>query len=281
MKWAFKIIAKLILARLPIPYAFWKSIGIFRHGRMDTAEYPIKIFKLHTTRAFPAGMPSGLVMLELGPGDSIASALLAAASGAERIYLVDVGNFASRDIALYQSLANDMRTRGINVPDISSAKNLEDILQSCRAVYLTQGLMSLRTIPSNSLDFVWSHSVLEHVRKHEFVEVLQELKRIAKKGSKASHNIDFQDHLDGALNNLRFSESVWESDFFTKSGFYTNRIPAVTMHDMFKQAGYLIEEQDFGKWPALPIPRRCIHSSFADYKNEDLIVRTSHVLLQV
>jgi len=281
MKWALKIIAKLILARLPISYAFWKSIGIFRHGRMDTAQYPIKIFKLHTERAFPSGLPAGLTMLELGPGDSIASALLAAASGAERIYLVDVGNFASRDVQLYQSLARDMQVSGFKVPDISTADSLEDILQICRAEYLTQGLASLRTIASNSVDFVWSHSVLEHVRKHEFADVLQELKRIAKPASMASHNIDFQDHLDGALNNLRFSEGLWESSFFADSGFYTNRIPAVTMHDMFKQAGYKIEEQDFGKWPALPIPRRSIHASFDHYKSDELLIRTSHVLLQV
>jgi hypothetical protein len=27
------------------------------------------------------------------------------------------------------------------------------------------------------------------------------------------------------LNNLRFSERIWESEFMAKSGFYTNRIP--------------------------------------------------------
>ena len=79
MKWALKIAAKLLVARLPVPYAFWKSVGVFRHGRMDAADYPLKIFKLHLQRAYPQGLPPRSAILELGPGDSIASAVIACA----------------------------------------------------------------------------------------------------------------------------------------------------------------------------------------------------------
>lgn len=280
MKWAFKIAAKLLLARLPVPYTFWKSLGVFRHGRMDSAEYPMKIFMLHVGRAYPRGLPPQSVILELGPGDSIASAIIGCAYGVKRAYLVDVGNFASKDVSFYRSLADDMRERGVNAPDLSCAASFEDILRICSAKYLTNGIVDLRQIPSGSIDFIWSHSVLEHVRKHELEAMLLELKRILKPGALSSHNIDFQDHLDGALNNLRFSENIWESSFFAESGFYTNRIPAVRMHDMFRMAGFQVMEEAFGQWPAFPTPRRAIHADFQQYSDGELINRTSHVLLR-
>jgi SAM-dependent methyltransferase len=280
MKWALKIVVKLLIARLPVPYAFWKSVGVFRHGRMDSVDYPLKIFNLHLQRAYPEGLPARSAILELGPGDSIASAVIACAYGVKRTYLVDVGNFASKNVAYYRSLASNMRRRGMNIPDLRSVGSFEDILQTCNAEYLTDGISSLRQIPAGSIDFAWSHSVLEHVRKNELERLLQELKRVLKQNALSSHNIDFQDHLDGALNNLRFSDQVWESPFFSKSGFYTNRIPAVTMHRMFKTAGFEITQEGFGKWPELPTSRKSMHADYQSYRDEDLINRTSHLLLK-
>jgi SAM-dependent methyltransferase len=231
-------------------------------------------------RAYPRGLSPESVILELGPGDSIASAVIGCAHGVKCTYLVDVGSFASKNLAFYQSLASHMKRQGMNIPDLAGATSFDDMLRICNAKYLTDGISSLRQIPSGSVDFGWSHSVLEHVRKNELDTLLQELKRVLKPGALASHNIDFQDHLTGALNSLRFSESVWESQLFAKSGFYTNRIPAVTMHGMFKTAGFEITEEGFGKWPALPTPRSAMHDDYKVYRDEDLLNRTSHILLK-
>lgn len=279
MTWAFKILAKLMLARLPIPYGIWQNLGLLRHGKMDEAGYSSRIFKLHVDRAFPNGLPSKATILELGPGDSIASAIHAAGFGVERIYLVDVGNFARRDVDVYKSLAETVIKQGGRAPDLSTARTFDDILKICNAVYLTGGLASLRELPAASVDLVWSHSVLEHVRKHEFAETMSELKRVLKPDGRASHNIDFQDHLEHALNNLRFSENIWESEFFVSSNFYTNRIPAVRMHAMFREAGFSILQESFGRWPILPTPREALHPDFQIYGDEELLNRTSYVLL--
>lgn len=280
MKWALKIAAKIILSRLPIPYAWWQSIGLFRHGRMDHAEYALKIFRLHSTRAHPQGLPPSATVLELGPGDSIASAIIAAAHGTSQAWLVDAGDFARRDIHFYRMLALDLARHGLAVPDLTQAATFEDILETCNARYLTGGLRSLKEIPDGTVDFAWSHSVLEHVRKHEVAETLFELFRIMKPGAYASHNIDFQDHLAGALNNLRFSERWWESSLFADSGFYTNRIPAVVLHEMLRQTGFESIQEQFGYWPLLPTPSGVLSAEFAVYSDQDLISRTSHVLLR-
>jgi SAM-dependent methyltransferase len=168
----------------------------------------------------------------------------------------------------------------MKAPDLSGAEAFEDVLRLCHAEYLTDGAASLARIPSGSIDFVWSHSVLEHVRKHELDALLRELRRVLKPGALSSHNVDYQDHLDHALNNLRFPERVWESSFFAKSGFYTNRIPAITLHGMFRSAGFEIAREDFGRWPSLPTPRRSMYADFARYRDAELINRTSSVLLR-
>ena len=127
---------------------------------------------------------------------------------------------------------------------------------------------------------MWSHSVLEHIRKSQFNDLQRELKRLLKSSGKASHSIDFQDHLDYGLNNLRFSEKIWESNFFANSGFYTNRIPALKMHSIFRELGFKVKRESFGKWEKLPIKRSRINKEFNTYSDKDLLNRTSYVLLE-
>jgi SAM-dependent methyltransferase len=280
VKWALKVAAKVVLARLPVNYALWRRLGLFRHGRMDRGDYALKIFRLHVQRAFPAGLPQGASVLELGPGDSIASALIAAGHGAGRVWLVDVGDFASKDVALYRALAQDLLRQGVAVPDLSQCTSVDDVLTACNASYLTEGLASFTQICDGSVDFIWSHSVLEHVRRAELQGMLAAQYRVLRPGGHASHNVDYQDHLDSALNNLRFSERLWESPLLAGAGFYTNRVPAVVMHRMFRQAGFELLQENFGRWPAMPTPRRTMAAEFAGFADQDLLQRTSHALLR-
>ena len=279
MKWVLKIATKIVLARLPIPYGFWKLYGIFQHGSMDRADYALKIFRLHMLRAYQEGMLNGATVLELGPGDSIGSAIIAAAHGAQQVWLIDVGNFATKDIVIYKALAHKLAQQGLPVPDLSGENTFGDILRACNAHYLTDGLQSLRELSDDTVDFTWSHSVLEHVRKHELADTLQELYRVMKPGARASHNIDYQDHLDHSLNNLRFSEQLWESPLFMNSGFYTNRVSATLLHDLFRRYSFTVLDEEFGHWPQLPIPRRAIHQDFQNYTDDQLNCRTSSVFL--
>lgn len=280
MNWALKVAAKIALSRLPVPYSVWRAVGLFRHGRMDRVDYALKIFRLHTSRAYPDGLPAGTTLLELGPGDSVASAIVAAACGAGHVWLVDAGDFANKDIALYRTLALDLVARGLNPPDLSMARSFEQVLEACNARYLTTGLRAFASIPDASVDFAWSHSVLEHVRKAELPLTLTELRRVMRPGGYASHNVDYQDHLAGALNNLRFPGRLWESALFANAGFYTNRVPALVMHAMFRQAGFETVTEDFGRWPALPTPRRAMAPEFAVFQDHELMQRTSRALLR-
>ena len=280
MKWSLKIILKILISSLPVPYSFWKSLGIFRHGKMDSCEYAIKIFELHFYRAFPEKPPAKFTMLELGPGDSIASAIIGFAYGSSCSYLVDIDNYVTKDLNFYRRLILVLKLRGLRTPNISESDSIQEILNLCNCRYLTGGIKSLNSIKNNSIDFVFSHSVLEHIRKYQFHEIQKDLKRILKPNGLASHSIDFQDHLDYGLNNLRFSEKIWESSLFANSGFYTNRIPALKMHSIFEEVGFKIKRKSLGKWPRLPTKRSSMHKEFDIYTDSELINRTSYVLLE-
>ena len=279
MLWRFKILVKLLLSPLPLGYRFWRKIGLFRLGSMDQAEYALRIFRLHTGRAYLNGIPDGMTCLEIGPGDSVASALIAKAYGVDRIYLVDTGNYARVDMHIYKAMSKWLQKQNIDTPDIADINTFDELLEVCNARYLTNGYESLQNIQEDSIDFIWSHSVLEHIRKKEFFEILCELRRILKFDGCMSHNVDFMDHLGGSLNNLRFSEKFWENDFIANSGFYTNRIRYSEMAQIMGKAGFRIDASNFSSWQSLPTNRSDMAMPFNELSEEELNIRCCDYLL--
>jgi len=279
--WRLKIAAKILLARLPLGYHFWESLSLFKHGNMERPEYAFGVFRTHFDRVQFARKNAGsFVALELGPGDSLFSAVIAKVLGSLKVYLVDVRPFARHDLGHYRSMVSFLRENGFSVPEFQNWRTLEELLEAYSAHYLTAGLPSLRTIPSESVDFVWSHAVLEHIRREDFFPTLQELRRVQRPDGIGSHRVDLKDHLGGALNNLRFQKWTWESEFMSKSGFYTNRIRYSEMLRLFRQAGFDVKVLNVDRWSHLPTPRRKLARPFRDLPEEELAVSGLDVLLQ-
>jgi len=279
LPWWGKVGAKIVLSRMPMTYGFWQRMGLFRHGYMDAADYAAGVFNEHVMRAGLEGGLNGKTILEVGPGDSIASAIIAYSLGARAI-LVDSGPYAREDMRPYQALCELLRSHGLNSPDLSDATTLKEALELTGGQYLTEGLESWRSLPSNSIDFVFSQAVLEHVRKYEFLATQEECFRVMKHGGVASHRVDLRDHLGGALNNLRFGERVWESAFFVRSGFYTNRIQMDEMLRMFEHVSFDVELTEIRRWPVLPTPRKKLNQAFATLSDDVLNVSGFDVLLR-
>jgi len=253
-------------------------MGLFRHGDMDTSEYSIRVFKDHVDKAGLTGKMKGLTVMELGPGDSISSAVIAFAHGARAI-LVDDGMFANPDVDLYFRLQRALKDAGMPAPNLDGCKTIAEILERCGAIYMTEGLKSIKQIDGESVDCIFSQAVLEHVRRHEFQAILAESRRVLRPGGVCTHVVDLSDHLSGGLNNLRFSNKVWESDFFCKSGFYTNRIRFGAMADIFSKAGYLATFKNIERWEKIPTPKKYFDREFEGITDADLCVRCFEVLL--
>jgi len=266
--WWIKVAGKLVLSRLPVPYRAWRSLGIFRHGAMLSPDYARAVFQKHFERARPF-LPESFRVLELGPGDSLATAILAAAEGSAETYLVDAGPFADHRIDAYRPLFESEGQK------LAAARlDFEDIramMTALRAHYLTGGLESLRRLPSDSIHVTFSHAVLEHTPKDEFAETVRELFRLQAPGGFGSHQIDLQDHLGRSLNSLRFSPAVWESAAFRNAGFYTNRLRASQVLDVFRGAGYEVVSAQTEKWHGPPLGRGSLHSSLRSLSEDDLL----------
>lgn len=264
--WQMKIGAKIVFSRLPIDYRFWAKLDMFKHGKMASLDYPKKVFSLHRSVAEKhLGSLKGKTILEMGTGDSVASALLANAAGADQCYMIDVGDFTEKDMKFYQAFGRNI---GLN---LTAECTYPEMLSELRGVQLTEGLASWEKVPQASVDFVWSHSTMEHVRKYEFDETLRRMFNAMKPGGITSHNIHLKDHLGGALNNLRFSEKLWEAEWWANSGFYTNRLRPSEIRNACTFAGFEIIDFVVAKYDTLPTPRSVMIEHFQHMSDEDLL----------
>ena len=280
LPWWLKILFKIIFSRIPIGYKFWKKIGLFRHGKMDQPGYVLKNFNFYCDTSGINKMDlKNKTILEIGPGDSIATALVASSFGAKTI-LIDVGFFAEEDIAFYKSLAIKFCSLGLKVPKIDSAQSINEILEICNTQYLTNGLKSFANVSNESVDLIVSQAVLEHIKKSDFLNLIGECKRILKKNGVAVHSVDLKDHLEKGLNNLRFNHNFWESNFMSSSGFYTNRIRFFEMIDLFNNADFYVETSKISKWKKLPTKKKYFSSEFKHLTEDDLLVSDFTVLLK-
>jgi hypothetical protein len=125
--------------------------------------------------------------------------------------------------------------------------------------------------------------VLEHLPLPEFDSFCRELYRVTRPGGASSHNIDFRDHLSSSLNSLRFTERVWESSWFAKSGFYTNRLRlshVLKAFTAFTEAGFVVANKEQIKWDRLPVPRRSLDRQFRDLSDDDLLTHEVNLVLR-
>ncbi len=288
--WWVRIGAKIILAQLPVSYSFWKRLRLFEHGDMNQPECALDTFIEHARTAgflatelpVPRLKATGdFSMLELGPGDSLFSAVIAGALGVSRSWLVDVGPFATTDMDDYMRLFDLMRQKGYSVPFKDYVPStIAEVLRVYNGEYLTEGVQSLARVPSAAVDFCFSNAVLEHITKGVFARLADELIRVLKPDGVCVHRVDLKDHLGGGLNNLRFSEAIWEGSLFSNSGFYTNRIRFGEMVALFEKTGFECYLPRVVRWEVLPIHYSKLDASFRDMPLDDLMISGFDIVLK-
>ncbi len=278
--WQLKIIAKLILSKLPISYAQWSKIGLFRHGKMDSFNYAWNVLSRHREQ-----IPSeqgNWYGLELGPGDGILSALLAPALGSGGLTLLDSGDYADKDISKYRQQINDflLKFNHHKLPDYTNCNSIDEILKYSGGAYYSKGLSSLKMLADDSFDIIYSQAVLEHVRRDEFLETMQQCRRLLKPNGVMSHVVDFKDHLGGGLNNLRISSGLWEQNWFAlKSNFYTNRLRFSEVVKICEDSGFTLKTAEISRYEVTPIQRKKLASEFSILSDDDLSISEAHLVM--
>jgi len=277
--WWAKVAVKLALAKLAIDYRTLRSLSLSKHGGMDRPSWAFETFRRHFDSCDFARKTGPFVAMELGPGDSLFTAPLAKVHGASRTYLVDVGPFASDDLRIYRDLLDHLGERGYSVESLKNLDSVAAIMSACDADYSTRGLQSLREIPDGSVDFLFSNAVLQIVRRSELPATLKELRRIMRPDGIASHSIGIWDHINDELNHLRFSERVWESSFFSNSGFYSNRYRFSEFIKLFEDSGFRVNVTEVNRWEQLPISKTKLSPEFRNFSSDDLRVYSFNVLM--
>jgi SAM-dependent methyltransferase len=279
--WWAKIAAKIVLSRIIPGYRTRRALGLFLHGNLDqnVAQHQAFVANVLAQHASHAGA-TATALLELGPGNSLGTALFASGEGVARVWLADVGDFAETDTAFYRRLAEMVEGRH---PGFSSRVDFSDrarMLASLNATYLTGGTASLGQIPSGSVDVILSTAVLEHVGRGEFATLAREMLRVLRPGGTAYHEVDLMDHLGGAQNNLRFPERVWEHPIMAGSGFYTNRLRCREILGIIREAGFEAALTRVARWGAAATPRRVMAEPFAALPDEELLIANFGMLLR-
>ncbi|HJS91160.1 MAG TPA: class I SAM-dependent methyltransferase [Steroidobacteraceae bacterium] len=181
---------------------------------------------------------------------------------------------------VYRELGRYLRSEGLESPDLDNISSVDEMLKSCGGLYLSAGVESLREVPTESVDFIWSHAVLEHVRRDRVRDMIRETRRILRRDGICSHRIDLTDHLGGSLNNLRIPGSWWEREWMARSGFYTNRLRKCDFIAMFEEAGFLVDVVSVDQWESVPIKRWLLAREFRSLSNDELRVKAISVLLR-
>jgi SAM-dependent methyltransferase len=275
--WWFKLAVKLILSRIPFDYSGWHRFNIFVHGAMDNPDYAFGVFQRHLIQSRVD--IKGKVVMELGPGDSLFSAITAKVLGAKKTYLVDTGSYASDDMSRYQGYCSLLSQKNFGVSGLlEGVKDLEGLMLRVNGFYMIEGLKSLKSLPDNSIDYIFSHAVLEHVSRGEVESFVFETARVLRPDGVCSHTVDLTDHLGGNLNNLRFSGNTWESENFKHAGFYTNRIRYCEFVEIFERAGYEVKTLRVDRWDSLPTPVFSMASQFRNFPLNELRIKGFDVI---
>lgn len=138
---------------MPLPYRAWNRLGLFEHGSMKLPDYSMGVFLSHFGMAAFEGR-SGCTCLEIGPGGSLCSAMIAKAKGTTRCWMVDSGDLAQRDVLIYHSMARHLEQLGLMAPPPEALASFDTLLADCNATYLTGGIDSSRTVPNVSVDLI-------------------------------------------------------------------------------------------------------------------------------
>jgi SAM-dependent methyltransferase len=276
--WYIKLVIKIMLSWIPNKEVFFRRFGIMcKLGNMMKPEYSLQVFISHLKGS--NFNPKNKVILEIGPGDSISTGIIAWSMGAKKSILIDNANYAIKDIKKYKKLIRILNNSGYKkAKKLEECNNFNELLQTADIVYLNKGLDSLRELESNSIDFCFSQAVLEHIFLKDFKDYISELYRVLKPSGLCSHEVDFKDHLGKSLNSLRFSTVIWESNLFKRSGFYTNRLRCYQLKNIFQISGFDILKIQLTKWKKIPIKRRWLFKDFKNMGEVELLTKEMYIL---
>lgn len=178
-------------------------------------------------------------VLEIGPGGSIGFGLLALKNGAQKYYAVENGrhSFITNDrLDSYKKILNNDEKL---IENLFLKERKGYIYNPLRINFIEINQDSKYSIPDNSIDFIYSCAVLEHV--HNLDLCFSEMHRVLKINGIMNHQVDLQDHIfsQESLQFLKIND-FWFNKLFKNIGAYVNRKRWGEYENLIKKNGLKI-----------------------------------------
>jgi SAM-dependent methyltransferase len=203
--------------------------SVFRR-KFARAEQHLRAYQEHG----PGKPPADAVFWEFGVGWDLAIPLSFAALGVGRQVLVDIRPSARVEL-VNDSLAH---------LDLDPVHSLAELEERFGIEYLAPRDTRATGLPAESVDFVSSTDVCEHVPEDDLAAIFRECRRLLRPGGAFSCRIDLQDHyayFDRSLskyNFLRYSDGGWR--LVNSPLHFQNRLRSPDYLRLVREAGFAI-----------------------------------------
>ncbi len=226
-------------------------------------------------------------IFEFGAGWDLYSNLVLYCLGATDQWTIDVRRLVRTDAvnAVLEHLANDPPEGAVRIPKCRVTKaTLVDDLKSLGIRYLAPADARHTEFEGNSVDFILTTSVLEHVPRDVIEGIVAECHRILRDDGIMSHIVDYSDHYShadatiGNFNYLRFSQTEWKK--YNPDIHFQNRLRKAEYLDIFSRAGFeIVKERSWLEDPSVEIDIP-IDDAFAHLSEADIRELGSHFILK-
>jgi SAM-dependent methyltransferase len=296
MRWKIKGAIQSVLSWLPagdqLHYVLQRHAGGLKNFDRE-CDIKVQDYLLMVKHLRSAGFAvEGCRLLEIGTGWYPTFPFCLYLVGAQRVHTLDLRHHLKADLTLAcaKRLATHVQliaeVSGVNaVTTHAKQRALVSALEKGASIeQATQGVVNYAapadaaqtSLADDSVDVVFSNSVLEHVPGPVIERFFAEARRILRSGGVVFHSVNCGDHyayVDKTihqLNYLQYSEAQWQP--WNNQFLYQNRLRAPVFTHMAREAGFLIELDT-----SHPHPQRLkelaglqIHADFAHYTPEQL-----------
>jgi SAM-dependent methyltransferase len=297
MRWQLKGLVQQSLCAVPggrrLNDRLQRRVGELRHFERSVAtkveDWRLSLRYLRDVE-FDVG---GKTLVEIGTGWHPALPICFSLAGARRVVTFDIVRHLDVDLTFRMiaaleahidtiALACESGSEKISLryQELQQATDIPSLLKQARVKYCAPADARATGLPPDSVDLIYSNSVMEHVPKDVIRDLMRESYRILRPGGLALHNIACNDHyahVDRTIsfvNYLRFTESQWSR--WNNALQYQNRLRAPEFLELAARSGLEVIHKKMAVRPGTceALADLKVAPQFKHFSSEELAVTT-------
>lgn len=301
-KWVLKLVLQKIISLLPlanqINYYFSRTFGWLRKDiiAIRSKEQVNTVFRMLKIINSMGCSIKNKKILELGTGWHCMFPILLSAYSPEKIITIDKtrhirNNLFQEYFATISELSNnglpsfDIDKPHLKINPMISNLDVDDFLLKHNISYLAPADARHTNINSNTIDFIYSFSVFEHIPTEILDAILLEFHRILKPSGIMFHIIEPEDHAfqygASRVEFLKYSSTFFTA-FINNSVSYHNRLRDSEHKKLFEKNKFEVIwhdkqlfQEDIDKLKTMDVS-----SEFSSFNYEDLAISKSAYILK-